>query len=172
VLIRTVTTGVDLDPDGYTVYVYPPVGPREVHIRANDSVLIDQLILTPGGGRAALHGLTDNCWVASTSSRQFPLSASTIGQVVFTVECVPVATTAAYYRASGHEHAQATHGGLSERYVLSADGRLRLQYSSGRWGSFEYIGTYTRGRADNLNFGYGDDGRWTAAATLRGDTWR
>ncbi|MEJ7758602.1 MAG: hypothetical protein WKF55_03300 [Gemmatimonadaceae bacterium] len=61
---------------------------------------------------------------------------------------------------------------LASRYILYEDGALGLQFSSARFGFFEYPGKYSR--ADSLitfNFnGSNTAGPWEATGTLRGDS--
>jgi hypothetical protein len=61
---------------------------------------------------------------------------------------------------------------LASRYVLWDDGTFALQFSSVRWGFFQYPGRYTR--ADSLiTFAFADGstaGTWDATGSLRGDT--
>jgi len=64
------------------------------------------------------------------------------------------------------------HGaGLESRYVLYDDHSFALQFVSGRFGVFEYDGSFTG--ADTLTFtwkGWSLAGPWGSEATLRGDT--
>ena len=61
---------------------------------------------------------------------------------------------------------------LASRYVFWDDGTFALQFSSVRWGFFEYPGRFTR--ADSLiTFafdGWSTAGPWDATGRLRGDT--
>jgi hypothetical protein len=63
------------------------------------------------------------------------------------------------------------HGLLRSRFVLESDGDFRLEYESGRWGSFEYLGTYARDAARYvLDWeGWSSAGSWGAVAVFRGD---
>ena len=63
-------------------------------------------------------------------------------------------------------------GALPSRYVLYRDGTFGLQFSSPRFGFFEYTGRYTRAQSV-ITFdwdGWSTAGRWEASGTLRGDT--
>ena len=65
------------------------------------------------------------------------------------------------------------HGGqLESRFVLYDDGRFALQFSSPRFGFFEYGGWYER-TGSQITFGWDGwslAGPWGATGTLRGDT--
>jgi hypothetical protein len=67
------------------------------------------------------------------------------------------------------------HGGaLTSRLVLYRDGTFGLQFSSARFGPFEYGGSYVRSGA-SITFGWAGwstAGPWGATATVRGDTLR
>lgn len=62
----------------------------------------------------------------------------------------------------------AYHGSLSERYVLYEDGTFGLQFTSGRYGFFEYPGSYSI-RDELITFDFDDDSRWQATGRIRGD---
>src|SRR5207237_1359150 len=67
----------------------------------------------------------------------------------------------------------AYHGGeLASRVVLYDDGRLGIQFSSPRWGFFEYGGNYARTDSTlSLTFeGWSVMGPWLATGTLSGDS--
>jgi hypothetical protein len=65
------------------------------------------------------------------------------------------------------------HGGVpTSRFVFYDDGRFGLQFSSPRFGFFEYGGTYARA-GSQITFGWDGwsiAGPWGASGTLRGDT--
>ena len=82
----------------------------------------------------------------------------------------------------GKSYAQATdiygytrdfHGGtISSRYVLYDDRTLALEFLSGRFGYFTYLGGY-RQAGDSLLFAFNGSslsGAWAAAASLRRDS--
>ncbi len=59
---------------------------------------------------------------------------------------------------------------LKSRFVLYNDGTFALQFSSVKYGLFEYVGTYVR-TASDIVFYFKDASRagpWDAAATLNG----
>lgn len=94
--------------------------------------------------------------------------------VTFTTEVAPhawppVAGSALLYeRVSEHWRTTlAYHGTLLERYVLHEDGSFRLQFDSGRFGFFEYSGTYS-GEGAAIEFAFDDDSRWRATGTSDG----
>jgi hypothetical protein len=65
------------------------------------------------------------------------------------------------------------HGGqLASRFVFYDDGRSGLQFSSPRFGFFEYGGSYARTDAQVAFVwdGWSTAGPWGATGTLRGDT--
>ncbi len=95
--------------------------------------------------------------------------------VTFTARAIapdwpPVPGSALIYEraTSYHRSTLEFHGSLYERYVLYEDGTFGLQYDSGRFGFFEYPGTYSRvGTA--FAFEFDGDSRWQATGTLSGD---
>jgi hypothetical protein len=73
-----------------------------------------------------------------------------------------------------YEMVASYHGKLVSRYVFYADSSFALQFSSARFGFFEYDGRFSR--TDSLitfNWnGWSAAGRWEATGTLRGDELR
>jgi hypothetical protein len=66
------------------------------------------------------------------------------------------------------------HGLLISRYVLYDDGSFELQFSSARYGLFNYRGVYER-KSDQINLMFNDANRggpWNAAATVDGNQLR
>jgi len=63
-------------------------------------------------------------------------------------------------------------GSLSSRYVLYDDSTFALQFQSPRFGSFDYLGRYTRVDSQIIFSwdGWSTAGPWGATAVLRGDS--
>ena len=60
------------------------------------------------------------------------------------------------------------HDTLSERYILLSNNRFQLQYVSGRYGTFEYLGAYISS-GSTISFSF-DVSQWNATGTLTGDS--
>lgn len=107
--VSVMTTGSDLDPEGYQVAVD---GGTHMPLSINGSVLIADL--TPGDHDVALADVADNCVVAGDN----PLRVAAVGGSTvtadFTVSCSPVPIV-----PPGHDIAFVRGG---EVYLLSADG--------------------------------------------------
>lgn len=80
------------------------------------------------------------------------------------------------YQETGSIYAFAAtmHGLLISRYVLYDDGTFELQFSSARYGLFNYRGVYQRsaGQIDLLFNDWNRGGPWNAVATLDGNQLR
>ena len=57
---------------------------------------------------------------------------------------------------------------LASRFVLYEDGKFDLQFSSARFGFFEYHGFYAD-VGSGFDFTFDAESRWSASGTLRGD---
>jgi hypothetical protein len=57
----------------------------------------------------------------------------------------------------------------ASRFVLYPENKFALQFSSTKWGFFEYFGHYTRG-SSFIDLTFDADSRWWASGTFRGDT--
>jgi hypothetical protein len=80
----TRTSGVDLDPDGYTFHLYS--GGPGLSIGINDTKVIPT---TPGQYDVELTGIASNCEVGgSGSTREIRVVLNETAEVTFTVTCV------------------------------------------------------------------------------------
>ncbi len=86
VRLTVATTGVDLDPDGYTVALDGAAG---ISIAANDSKTI--AALAAGRHTVLLSGVAPNCTVNSPNPQEIDVAAGATTQVTFTVTCVAIA---------------------------------------------------------------------------------
>lgn len=84
----TSTTGVDLDPDGYTVEVDGSISQA---IGLDETITINGI---PAGDRSVeLTGLANNCSVVGDNPRTVTIVANTAVQTDFAVECVDILGT-------------------------------------------------------------------------------
>lgn len=173
VLVKTVTRGQDLDADGYVVNVQVGTrsSPYQVTIGVNDSVLIKHA--DAGWAQqwvARLTGAETNCWQALPNRFELLLTANKVTRIEFAIECVPLRSFLVYDRVTPHwAGTVAFHGTLSERYVLRGD-QFRLQYTSARFGFFEYLGRFTQSPTGVLLMYWGNSTHASSTATLRGDS--
>ena len=84
VQVTTVTTGSDLDPDGYSVLVNGGLGRA---IGVNATVTIPGV--EPGDRSVELLNLASNCSVDGANPRTVTVAAAATVQTTFLVECVP-----------------------------------------------------------------------------------
>jgi hypothetical protein len=177
VRVRVVTTGTDLDTDGYVVRIqrgYSAGGFDDVPIGVNGSVLFEVMQRpAPEGWFVRLTGIEPNCWVSLPNLRSVAPRSDSYPQLVYSVECISPSRVNIYERVTPHGAGSVSfHGSLSERYVLRQDGMFRLQYTSSRWGLFEYLGTFTQAPTDSprLQYSWDSDARWSGSAILRNDS--
>ncbi|MDP9178005.1 MAG: hypothetical protein M3O61_10035 [Gemmatimonadota bacterium] len=83
VVVSTVTTGSDLDPDGYIVLAAGPRG----NIPANGTLTITSLTEGPWG--VTLGGLSVNCTIDDPQTKLVNVTSAAPAQVAFSVRCVP-----------------------------------------------------------------------------------
>lgn len=130
--------------------------------------------LPQGTHLVRLEALVGACAVEGANPRPFSIVGGETARIEFKL-CpgIPLRSAAGVYdRTSYYEPTVSFHGTLSERYVIDEDGSFRLQFNSGRYGSFEYPGTYSTylSASDTvllLEFSP-NPGRWDATAILRG----
>jgi TolB protein len=79
--ITTTTTGLDIDPDGYSIAAD---GTDRGAIPANDTVLIR---LDPGSRMIALKGLSPNCTIEGPGSQMVTIVADQVASIEFAVVC-------------------------------------------------------------------------------------
>ena len=148
VLVRTVTTGPELDPDGYTIIL----GSRQEQIGANDSLLIDELTIAANHS-VALQGVATNC---VSSSVPLSLEENVTTRVELVVRCFVRIPAGVYERISPFSDWWISYNGtLSERYVIHQDGVLELQWIGGNWGPYQATGTYSQAGA-TFSFVFGN----------------
>jgi sugar lactone lactonase YvrE len=109
--VQTVSSGSDLDPDGYTV----TVGTTSRSIGANASVTITGLSV--GTHAVQLSGVEFNCDVAGANPRDVSVTAGATTETTFTVGCLAAGTVEVTISTSG-EPAD------PDGYELRADGSL------------------------------------------------
>ena len=80
-LVQTITTGGDVDTDGYLV----SVGDREYAAQPNGQIEVD---LPPGEHRFELRGVADNCDVVTAGKRQASGVTGGRTRVIYEVNCV------------------------------------------------------------------------------------
>jgi hypothetical protein len=80
--VTSATTGIDLDPDGYTVRV--DAGPPTT-ISQNDAVIV--VGLTAGPHAVELGDVASNCAIGGTNPRSFEVVSASTVVVVFEVTC-------------------------------------------------------------------------------------
>jgi len=175
ILLKTITTGSDLDSDGYIITYGSSSTSEEVTIGASDSLWISEEDLPPGVDWAALDGIAGNC-SSPGRWRTLLIRGDTTTRLEFAIECMPWAvynSGIVYERVSPHSSGTLSfHDTLSERYILLSNGKFRLQFVSGNYGTFEYLGRY-HSSGSTISFAFDGSNRagpWDAVGTLRGDS--
>jgi hypothetical protein len=132
--------------------------------------------LPPGSHSVVLHASARNCAADDSGPRPFSIVGGETSQIGFTISCSAAFGFVAgvYERTSYYAPSVEFHGTLSERYVIDADGSFRLQFDSGRYGSFAYPGGLslisTGGTETLFVLAFSaNNGQWSATATLRGN---
>jgi hypothetical protein len=85
--VTTTTTGVDVDPDGYTVTLNTTTSQA---IATNGTA--DFKALDAGSYVVQLTGLADNCTLSGSDSQTVPVDAGSVSRVSFDVSCAAAAT--------------------------------------------------------------------------------
>ena len=98
VVVRSVTSGADLDPDGYRVVVNGVLGP---HLDANGSVPIPDL--AAGTHTVGLLGLSGNCFFEASSVQEVALGTSDTLDIDFAITCQPVGSIVVTTTTSGSD---------------------------------------------------------------------
>lgn len=167
VLVRTVSTGADIDPDGYTIALQSTSW--EVQIGANDSLLIreEDLPSVQDQSFIRLKGFAANCWTVSRNGLALRFTGDATSRIEFQVTCLSWSTidsATIYERVS--PSIDPFHA--SSRYILYEGGRFRLEFDGASDPFPGYPGTYSR--ADStITFEFHDDSRWGATGTVQGD---
>lgn len=171
VVVTTVTTGSDMDSDGYTLVFWASSTREEIPIGASDSLWISEEDL-PGARSVVLEGIAPNCWSALGQGRTLSIRGDATTRVEFSIECMPLAVYNSgiiYGRVTPHYSATLSyHGTLSERYILLSNGMFRLQFVSGNHGTFEYLGAY-HSSGSTISFMF-EEASWYSTGTLSGDS--
>ena len=130
--------------------------------------------LPQGTHLVRLEAFVGACAVEGSNPRPFSIVGGETARIEFKLCAgIPLRSAAGIYdRTSYYEPTVSFHGTLSERYVIDEDGSFGLQFNSGRYGSFEYPGTYSTylSASDtvlHLEFS-SNPGQWDATAILRG----
>lgn len=169
IIVTVATSGAALDPDGYLVTIDRGSGKR-VPINARETFPD----VPASRHTVELLGLTPGCLTSDGPLRVIDLAVGATVEVHFTVACAPpTGSRKVYVGTDGmYDFFNSTHGKLTSSYVLHEDGAFALQFSSLRYGDFEYLGRYTR--TDTLiTFsweGWSIAGEWGATGILRGDS--
>ena len=173
VFVKTMTRGHAIDGDGYVVIVQIGTRPSlyRVAIGVNDSVLIKHA----DAGWAErwsvrLTGAATNCWQALPVSHDLAQSVDRVARIEFVIDCVPDDAFVVYDRVTPHSgNALDYHSTLSERYVLRGN-QFRLQYTSGLFGSFEYLGYFGQSATGGMLMYWNNSAEPSSTARLRGDS--
>ena len=116
--VSIATSGIDLNPNGYDVWVNGPSGFRVSHVTANDVVTIAGLF--PGDYTVALASVAVNCDVAAPHPRSASVVSGGTTALAFAVACEPV-TRLAFTSLLG---------GNSEVFVVNSNGTGAAQVTS------------------------------------------
>jgi len=108
--IRTATTGIDVDPDGYTACVDGAGGAClwSTNVNPNDANGIANVFA--GAHTVTLTGVTGNCTVSGDPTREVTVPPDGTVEVAFNLGCV-----------------------LAERIAFSANGTIRVVYADGSY---------------------------------------
>jgi Tol biopolymer transport system component len=98
VVVRSVTSGADLDPDGYRVVVNGALGPQ---LAANGSVSIPDL--AAGTHTVELQGLSGNCLFDGSPVQEVALGTSDTLDVDFAITCQSVGSIVVTTTTSGSD---------------------------------------------------------------------
>lgn len=90
--VAATTTGVDLDPDGYTVFIDGAVDHRAAALSVNGNVTVVSLV--PGDYTVKLSGTAANCTVTSPNPIAVTLSSGATASAAFTTACTSAGTLA------------------------------------------------------------------------------
>jgi TolB protein len=104
-LVKTVSTGVDLHPDGYTIAFEPSfeaASIREEHIGVNDSLFMGEEDLPPATRwTLRLKGVPDNCLITSANPQLLSLPGEATVHVQFSVVCFQRSSRIAFQAVPG-----------------------------------------------------------------------
>lgn len=168
--VAVLVAGNRPDPRGYLVEVRPRDGGHVVKgvdslggtLTFSDLAVEANVVVRP-------LLVESRCFVNDPS--YYPTVSIAAGQTTsITINVVCPNDIAVHDRITGHYISMIEfHGTLSERLVLHEDARaIRLQFFSGRFGNFEYVGTFARDKNDarRLTFSYGGSPSWSSVATI------
>jgi len=112
------TTGVDLDPDGYTLVLDGGASSQPVGI--NGMVTFDDL--APGMRQVELTGVAANCTVSGSNPRMVDVTAGSTASTTFNVECTDVIRDQIVFSSS--------RDGNLEIYVMNPDGSSQTRLTN------------------------------------------
>lgn len=111
-VITTMTSGADPDPDGYIVQVDAD------RLAIGLSATIQKQGLLPGSHTVSLSGVAANCTVSGEAARTSTILRGDTSQVEFAIECVTKPPTS----PPGHIVFRGIVDGLEDIYIMNADG--------------------------------------------------
>jgi hypothetical protein len=164
VYVSVVVLGGRVDATQYVVDLDGVVAVKKILDSVSTSVQFSDV--APGMHVVHLRLNETKCFLSGPDGRPVAVSSGVNVVVVFTIMCG--ADPILYNRITPHANTTTDfHGGLlAERLVVYVNGIFRLQYTSGRFGDFEYAGTYTSSSPSRLQLAFSDDGRWQAVGTF------
>jgi len=136
VVVRSVTTGTDLDPDGYTVDLVPHVSPGA--IGANDSLVFEDVPL--GAYGIELRDVALNCLVVPVPDASVLVRAEAVTLVDLRLGCFPGASKIVYAARDGiflfdfraQTEVNLTPNGAFDGFPALSPDRSRIVFSSDR----------------------------------------
>ena len=173
-LFKTRTTGTESDPDGYRIVMSSTTGAGSYGfaIGTNDSLVISHQSLAPFTRfLIQLRGVAPNCWPGPLTGTQVAIIWNAVTPMEFSLDCTGPGHIFEYDRVTPH-HANSIawhNGSLIERYAFSTDGSFRLQYTSARYGAFEYSGSYGFTSPSVMWLNFDTDAEPEAVGTVNGD---
>jgi hypothetical protein len=106
VRVTVTTTGADLDPDGYAVWVDPGCDAYEAPCAADATIGVNDAVtigVEPGGHAVELVGLAANCAVSGANPRAATVTAGDTAEVAFAVTCVATGSVRVTASTTGAE---------------------------------------------------------------------
>jgi len=152
---------------GYRVLIQVS-GEIEPRVRPTRGITTTIWALPPGTHSVRVEALVGNCVVGDTQSHPFTIVAGETSTIELAASCSPIygAHAGSYER---EVPIGTTPAFLSERYLLLADGSIRLRYEASATNSFEYPGAFFEepdSTGTVLKFLFTGSSMWSATATL------
>ncbi len=116
--VTAATTGVDPDPNGYTVRVAGPSMDRTVDVAPNGAVTVSGMV--PGAYTVTLGAVAPNCAVTGQNPRAVTVASGGTTLVAFAITCAPARQLALVSRADGND----------EIYVVKSNGAGLMRLTS------------------------------------------